>query len=117
MTLFSRLLGPSVEQINTDQMKSRLKEKRAPLLLDVRQPEEYFSGHINGAKLIPLSELSQRIAELPRNREIICVCRSGNRSNVAARKLVSAGFNALNLQGGMIAWGRAGNPIKRGFGK
>jgi rhodanese-related sulfurtransferase len=53
---------------------------------------------------------------LPQDREIICVCRSGNRSGAAARQLVAAGYNAFNLRGGMNSWQRAGLPIKRGRG-
>jgi rhodanese-related sulfurtransferase len=52
--------------------------------------------------------------ELPREREIVCVCRSGNRSSSAARQLSAAGFKAANLRGGMIAWRRAGLPVKKG---
>jgi rhodanese-related sulfurtransferase len=84
------------------------------LLIDVRQPEEYAAGHIHGAKLIPLGELSERARELPKDREIICVCRSGNRSGSATRMLASAGYQAINMTGGMIAWTRAGLPVKKG---
>jgi rhodanese-related sulfurtransferase len=64
--------------------------------------------------LIPLGELSLRMKELPRNREIVCVCHSGNRSYTAARQLSAAGYKVSNLRGGMIAWGRAGLPINKG---
>jgi rhodanese-related sulfurtransferase len=90
------------------------KEKAKYFLIDVRRPEEYRQGHISGAKLIPLHQLASRMQELPPRREIVCVCHSGNRSKSAARKLSAAGFEAVNLRGGMIAWMRASLPVKKG---
>ncbi|MBK9123732.1 MAG: rhodanese-like domain-containing protein [Chloroflexi bacterium] len=83
-------------------------------VVDVRQQQEYVDGHIKGAKLIPLNELSSRMNELPKDRELVIVCRSGSRSSVATRQLNGAGYNAVNLSGGMIAWSGARLPIKRG---
>lgn len=85
-----------------------------PFILDVRQPEEFTSGHINGAKLIPLDQLQGRLAELPKDRAILCVCRSGSRSGSAARLLANAGYQAINLRGGMMGWQTAKLPVKRG---
>ncbi len=112
--MFSRLFGGGINQVEPAQAKSKLSGKQASFLLDVRQPEEYREGHISGAKLIPLGELQKRAKELPRDREIIVVCHSGNRSGSAVRYLASAGYNAVNLRGGMINWVRAGLPIQRG---
>lgn len=89
-------------------------EKAKYILVDVRQPEEYRQGHIKGAKLIPLHQLGTRMQELPVGREIVCVCHTGNRSRSATKKLSAAGFNAVNLRGGMIAWMRASLPVKKG---
>jgi rhodanese-related sulfurtransferase len=84
------------------------------LLLDVREPGEFHSGHAPGAKLIPLGQLPSRLDELPRDREIITVCRSGNRSSTAAGLLRRAGFGAVrNLSGGMTAWARSGMAVER----
>jgi len=77
-------------------------------LLDVREPEEYAAGHAPGAASVPLGELAGRIAEVPADVEVICVCRSGGRSATAADALVSAGYDAVNLVGGMHAWSREG---------
>jgi rhodanese-related sulfurtransferase len=115
MTLFSRFFGPQVEQLNPEQAKDKLKQKPAPFLLDVRQPDEFRVGHIQGASLIPLGELGQRLGELPNDREILCVCRSGSRSAAAARQLASAGYRTANLRGGMLAWQRAGLPSAKGM--
>lgn len=78
------------------------------LVLDVRQPEEWTHGHIDGAVLIPLPELADRLADVPTDRPIIVVCRSGNRSGIATIALRSAGIDAVNLDGGMQAWSQAG---------
>ena len=76
MNILHRLFGPPIPAIDSAELQAKLKTKPAPLLLDVRQPEEYRAGHIEGAKLIPLGELTGRLAELPKEREIICVCQT-----------------------------------------
>jgi rhodanese-related sulfurtransferase len=114
MNLISRLFGAPVQELQPDQLQARLRENKKPILLDVRQPDEYRQGHIQGAVLAPLGELRSRMGELPKDREIICICRSGSRSSDATRQLSQAGFKAQNLQGGMLAWTRAGLPVKRG---
>jgi rhodanese-related sulfurtransferase len=92
----------------------RLVQKPEPFLLDVRQPEEFQANHIPGAQLLPLGELQSRLKELPKEHDIIVVCRSGNRSMTAATFLCSVGYQAVNLQGGMIAWAQSGLPVTRG---
>jgi rhodanese-related sulfurtransferase len=114
MGFFSHLFGPSTPSLDATQAQAKLRQKPAPVLLDVRQPEEYREGHIEGAKLIPLGELAGRIQELPRTAEIICVCHSGNRSSRATQLLAGQGYRVVNLSGGMIAWTRAGLPVKKG---
>lgn len=114
MNLFDLLFGKPAPALNVLELNEKLKNGKRPLVIDVRQPDEYRSGHIAGAKLIPLGELSRRMKELSQNREIVCVCASGNRSGSAARTLVGAGFNAVNLKGGMLSWRRASFPIKKG---
>ncbi|MEA1905343.1 MAG: rhodanese-like domain-containing protein [Euryarchaeota archaeon] len=74
-------------------------------LLDVRQPREYESGHIPGAKLIPLGELEYRYGELGKDQGIISYCRSGHRSMAASILLCGHGFeNVYNLDGGIRTW-------------
>ena len=114
MNLFTQLLGGgNVSQLTPQQLKANLGLPQKPYVLDVRQPEEFRDGHISGSRLIPLGELNRRMKELPQEREIVCVCHSGNRRSSAARQLSAAGYNVSNLRGGMIAWARAGLPIKR----
>lgn len=96
-------------------LKAQLDHKETLLLLDVRSAEEYtHDGHVAGSTLIPLPELARRVRELPTDRTIVCICRSGNRSTTACNLLARQGFTQLrSVQGGMIAWGQAGYAIER----
>ncbi len=115
MDFITRLFSGSQENaVSPSDAHKRMSQKPKAFLLDVRQPEEFRSGHIPGAKLIPLGELHTRLKELPKNQEIIVVCRSGNRSLSAMRQLAGAGYNVINLRGGMIAWSRNGLPVTKG---
>lgn len=79
----------------------------SPVIVDVRQKDEYESEHIPGSILIPLNELPKRYTELEeyKGRKIICVCRAGVRSTTAAALLTGLGFaDVNNLKGGMLAW-------------
>lgn len=106
--------GRSQSAIHAVEARARIDSAAPPFLLDVREPYEYAEGHIEGARLLPLGELGRRLNELPRDREILVICRSGNRSGMATRQLVQAGYQAVNLSGGMIGWQRAGFPSRRG---
>ena len=114
MDLLGRIFGKPLPAVNAVDLNEKLKNGKRTLVLDVRQREEYRSGHIAGAKLIPLNELGRRLKELPKDREIVCVCASGNRSNSATRILTGAGYNAINMKGGMSAWRRANLAVKKG---
>ena len=81
------------------------------VLVDVRGPGEWQAGHAPQAIHIPLEQLTRRLAEVPADREIITVCRSGHRSAVAAGLLRRHRWRATNLTGGMNAWAAAGLPI------
>lgn len=74
------------------------------IILDVRQQQEYRSGHIKGAQLIPLMELNKRLHEIRKEHTIITVCHSGRRSAQAARLLRAEGFTVRNMVGGMMKW-------------
>jgi rhodanese-related sulfurtransferase len=85
------------------------------VIIDVREPDEWAAGHIPGAILIPLGELPSRIGDVPPNRPIVVVCRSGNRSAQGRDILIGAGFPAVtSLDGGMNDWAAAGLPIETG---
>src|SRR5438132_1446286 len=72
-----------VPAIDVSQLRQRLKADPAPFLLDVREPWEYQEGHVPGAQLIPLGELEQRVNEVPRDRPVLAICHSGQRSLAA----------------------------------
>ncbi|MCA1978372.1 MAG: rhodanese-like domain-containing protein [Thiobacillus sp.] len=86
------------------------------LILDVREPSEFASGHIPRAKHIPLGQLSERLHELDKfkGKPVLVNCRSGQRSARACGQLKKAGFETVyNLAGGIMAWERAGLPIEK----
>ena len=114
MTWLQTLFGPPLPSVSAAELNEKLKNAKRPLVLDVRQPEEFRAGHIQGAKLLPLNELDRRLKELPQDREIVCVCATGNRSRSATKRLVSAGYQAVNLNGGMLRWSGNGLAVKKG---
>ena len=73
-------------------------------LLDVREQHEWDEAHAPGATLIPLSELNDRVDEVPTDRPVLVVCHSGMRSMRATAALRRAGLRAVNVEGGMLAW-------------
>ena len=79
-------------------------------LLDVREDVEWDAGHVEQAVHIPMGQLNARIDEIPEDRTIVCVCRSGQRSRAVTDALNRAGYTAHNLEGGMHAWDQAGLP-------
>jgi len=93
--------APSVPTISAQEYEER---KTDVFLLDVREPDEFEEANIPGATLIPLGELPQRVAELPKDRTIVCQCAVGGRSAQAANFLRGQGFDAVNLRGGIRAW-------------
>ncbi len=85
------------------------KYEQGVFLLDVRTAEEYNASHIENTTLIPLDELPNRLSELPRDRQIVTVCRSGNRSQEGRDILLNAGFEQVtSMAGGVRAWYDAG---------
>ncbi len=72
----------------------------AAFLMDVREPQEFAQGHLDGAVNVPLTQLRKRIGEVPRGREIYVYCAAGQRAYFAQRLLLQNGFDAKNLSGG-----------------
>ena len=83
------------------------------ILLDVRELDEWEAGHAPGARWIPLGELERARVEIPFNKRVVAICRSGQRSARAAEALIEWGFDAANMVGGMRAWAAAGLPVVR----
>jgi rhodanese-related sulfurtransferase len=84
-------------------------------ILDVRTPEEWAEYHMPGSTLIPLYELESRAAEIPRDRQIVVVCRSGNRSQEGRDVLKAAGFTSVaSMAGGLSEWRDQGLPTESG---
>ena len=88
------------------------KRHTTPQILDVREGFEVAEGMIPGALHIPMGQLGSRLGDLDKDRPIIVVCRSGNRSAVVADALNQAGYTADTMAGGMTAWQRAGLPTR-----
>lgn len=80
-------------------------------VLDVREPDEWARGHIEGATHIPLGELQERVGEVPNDQQVLCVCAVGGRSGMATQYLATEGRDAVNLDGGMHAWQTSGRPV------
>jgi rhodanese-related sulfurtransferase len=81
------------------------------ILLDVREQHEWDAGHAPQARHLPMSQLSERAIELPTDVPIVCVCHVGGRSAAVSAALNRAGWQALNLTGGMRSWQDAGLPV------
>jgi len=106
------LLGPDAPEIDLPTLLTWLGEASPPVLVDVRQPREYRRGHIAGVLSLPLTEVSRRLHELPRERPLVLICRTGQRSRSVARSLRRSGFHSFNLQGGMLNWQRNNLPVE-----
>jgi glyoxylase-like metal-dependent hydrolase (beta-lactamase superfamily II)/rhodanese-related sulfurtransferase len=107
-----------VRQLAPAEVQARLAAPTPPLLLDVREPDEFDGelGHVAGSLLLPLRELSARAGEIEGRRrdDVIVVCRAGVRSATAAALLTALGFERVwNLRGGMLDWHAAGLPVER----
>lgn len=99
----------------TAEEASKLIKSQNPVIVDVRTPKEFYAGHIPGALLLPLQQLSSRISEIDAYREkpVILYCRSGNRSVVAAEVLIEKGFKKIwHIRKGILEWQKKGLPIK-----
>jgi rhodanese-related sulfurtransferase len=107
--------GPSIPSIAVRDLKAKLDAREPIVLIDVRQPEEFKSGHVTGARSLPLPTLATRLDELEKDAAIYCICLSGGRSQTACDLLQRQGFTKVtNVSGGMSAWQQAGLPTKRG---
>lgn len=102
-----------VAEYTPEQLKQRLDTGEPLLLIDVREPYEWDIANleVHGARLVPLSDLPDHMAELDRDTDIVLYCRTGNRSAAAARHMLAHGFERVwNLKGGITAWAETVEP-------
>lgn len=106
-----------MRQITATELAAWLADKDTPqpMLLDVREPWEFEMGHIKGAVLIPMHTVPVRLAEIPADGDVVCICHHGGRSMQVAMFLESRGLTAVhNLSGGMDVWSQSvDSSIKR----
>ena len=81
-------------------------------IIDVRRPYEFEGGRIAGARNIEMNALTASAEEIPRDRPVVFICRSGNRSGMARDAFREAGYDAYNMAGGMQAWTEAGMALE-----
>lgn len=106
---------PVIEPVSQQALLERLDDgAKAPYVLDVRTAEEYASGHVPGAANIPHDQLASRLAEVPKDRDVVLYCRSGRRVQLAGEVLTGNGYQHLeHLQGDMPAWVDQGRPVEK----
>ncbi len=111
MGLFGNLFKKKFETVSP----ARAKEMQldGALLVDVRESQEYKSGHASGAKHIPLGSIPNRLHDLPIERDILVICQSGARSAQAATFLATKGYKVTNVAGGTANWRRQGLSVSK----
>jgi len=105
----------ATERVSVPMLTAELASSSPPLILDVRSPHEWKEGHIPASRNVPLSQLKDRIEEVPRDRRIAVHCAGGYRSSIAASLLNKSGAtNLVELAGGITAWEAASLPVEKG---
>jgi rhodanese-related sulfurtransferase len=85
----------------------------APFVLDVRTPEEFVAGHVPGAVNIPYDQIAARLAEVPKDKDVVLYCRTGRRAGLAGEVLTGNGYTRLqHLEGDIVAWQAQRRPIE-----
>jgi rhodanese-related sulfurtransferase len=119
--MFRQLFGGaknSIPSVNPKEAWQELATNKSAVFIDVREPWEFSGGHAKGAKNIPLSQLQQRMNEVPGDREVLLICQSGSRSMQAAEFLQHNGIpQVVNVTGGTSIWRLHGLPMEGGKSK
>jgi rhodanese-related sulfurtransferase len=111
--LLSALVGAPNPATDVDAAQAHALQQEGAQLIDVREPQEFRSGHARGAKNIPLGQLAQRCGEIKADRTVLVICQSGSRSRSARSQLQSRPFaDVRNVVGGTSAWQRAKLPMQ-----
>lgn len=105
---------PVVAPITQQVLVERQQQAEADLVvLDVRSPEEFASGHVPGAINIPHDRIGERLAEVPKDKDVVLYCQSGRRAGIAAQALAEQGYARLfHLEGDIAAWKANGRPLE-----
>jgi rhodanese-related sulfurtransferase len=98
-----------IPTVSVDQVPDPLPE--GLVVVDVREPVEWAHGRIDGSVHIPMSEFVERIGEVPTDQQVLVVCKVGGRSAQVTQYLVQSGYQAVNLDGGLLDWAGAGRPL------
>ena len=115
MSFLRSLMGGGVPSVSVQEAAEMQGGETGALIVDVREPNEYAQIRARGARLLPLGQLNGRIGDLPRDREVLLMCRTGGRSQNATKFLAANGFeNVTNVNGGIMAWHNAGLPTSSG---
>jgi rhodanese-related sulfurtransferase len=104
-----RMADKQTSEVDVDQLAAA---GRDAVVIDVRERGEYVRGHVPGAVLMPMGQLSRRLAELDRSAPVYVICASGNRSKAMTDVLRGAGFDAHSVAGGTQAWRESGRPVE-----
>lgn len=100
--------------VTVEEAHQRLAAEAKPLVVDVREPDEFAAGHIEGALLAPLGNVEEGVKDVAKDREVLLICHSGRRSAKAYERLAAIGYTKLwNVEGGMVAWEKAQYPVAK----
>jgi rhodanese-related sulfurtransferase len=100
-----------MKEISVSELKARLESAAPPVLLDVREEWEWKRAHVEAARLLPMGQVPEHLADLDRGRDLVVMCHHGGRSRQIVLFLEQQGFDrAINLRGGIDAWSREIDP-------
>lgn len=111
MAKFHTRANPQIPGVKDIEPAELFEKRTEVIIVDVRRPEEFTGelGHVDGSELMVLDTLPQRLGELPKDKAVVFVCRSGNRSGQAAGFAHEHGFTEVyNMRGGMLLWNELG---------
>lgn len=112
--IYEGVSSVAVEQVPVTELPDDFTDLAEPILLDVREDDEWELGHVRGALHIPLDEVPARLDEIDPDRELLVVCRTSGRSFRILQYLEHVGYEGRCVKGGMVAWLSNGKPVETG---